>query len=70
MNDDRLHVRSRAEAQRDILRQAIDDYLKGAYEHARNNRKCPHGIWSWDACEQCISEHFEGAVSRATEIEK
>lgn len=48
----------------DRLRKGIQDYLDGNYASPRDGRavspqqKCPHGMFYWDACENCIDEHF------------
>lgn len=48
----------------DRLRKGIQDYLDGNYEHPRKNRgldpqlRCPHGMFYWDDCGNCIDEHF------------
>jgi hypothetical protein len=46
------------------LRKGIQDYLDGNYVSPRSFRsqgaqtKCPHGMYYWDTCENCIDEHF------------
>lgn len=43
------------------LRQGIQDYLNGDYGRDYFNTKhdtCPHGLFSWNACENCIDAHF------------
>ena len=47
------------------LRKGIQDYLDGNYVSPRDGRKegpqqkCPHGMFYWDSCENCIDEHFK-----------
>jgi hypothetical protein len=46
------------------LRKGIQDYLDGNYANPRDGRadgpqtRCPHGMFYWDTCENCIDEHF------------
>jgi hypothetical protein len=51
----------------DVLRKAIEDYLNGDYECPRRHRpgKCKHGIFYWEACEQCVDDHFQAALEAA-----
>ena len=54
------------------LRKGIQDYLDGNYLHPRSYRvegpqtRCPHGINYWDACEDCIDEHFQKLLTQTT----
>lgn len=42
------------------LRKGIQDYLDGDYEpKVKKIDKCPHGLYGYEACEECISEHFQ-----------
>lgn len=42
------------------LRKGIQDYLDGDYEpKVKKIDKCPHGQYGYEACEECISEHFQ-----------
>ncbi|MCK1445388.1 hypothetical protein IVB43_23675 [Bradyrhizobium sp. 48] len=43
------------------LRQGIQDYLDGDYgrDYFHTARdKCPHGLFRWESCENCIDAHF------------
>lgn len=44
------------------LQKGIQDYLDGNYGRAQHFKskhdKCPHGLFGWEACENCIDEHF------------
>lgn len=42
------------------LRKGIQNYLDGDYEPKIIGKvnKCPHGKFKWEACENCIDEHF------------
>lgn len=44
------------------LQKGIQDYLDGSYGRAQyfksKNDKCPHGLFGWEACENCIDGHF------------
>ena len=54
------------------LRRGIQDYLAGSYANPRDARKvgpqekCPHGMFYWDACENCIDEHFKKLLEPVT----
>jgi len=54
------------------LRKGIQDYLDGNYVGPRAGRKdgaqtrCPHGMFYWDACENCIDEHFAALLKNDT----
>jgi hypothetical protein len=43
------------------LRQGIQDYLDGNYEHPSKHRpgKCEHGVYYYEECGACIDAHFE-----------
>ena len=53
------------------LRKGIRDYLDGNYESPRAGRvhgpqtKCRHGMFYWDACENCIDDHFARLLTPA-----
>lgn len=56
------------------LQKGIQDYLDGSYGRAQyfksKNDKCPHGLFGWEACENCIDGHFSrllALVSGSTE---
>ncbi len=41
------------------LRKGIQDYLDGDFgPRIKKNDKCPHGLYSYEVCGQCIDEHF------------
>ena len=44
------------------LRKGIQDYLDGDYGRDQffktKHDKCPHGLFGWEACENCIDAHF------------
>lgn len=44
------------------LRKGIQDYIDGDYgreQHFKTKHdKCPHGLYGWEACENCIDAHF------------
>lgn len=46
-----------------IAQEAITKFLDGDYENPRRHRpgQCAHGIWYWQACENCADAHFEAA---------
>ena len=58
-----------AQAEIARLRKGIQDYLDGNYISPRAGRdispkqKCPHGMFYWEACENCIDEHFAAVLS-------
>ena len=53
------------------LRKGIQDYLDGNYTNPRSFRaqgaqtKCPHDHYYWEACDECIDEHFNKLLSPA-----
>ena len=53
-------------AERARLRAAIQNYLDGNYPHADKTHKCPHGLYGYEACENCIDEHFQRALAEGT----
>ena len=44
------------------LRKGIQDYLDGDYGRQQyfktKHDKCPHGLFGWESCENCIDAHF------------
>lgn len=60
----RLAERSKALSQ---LRGGIQDYLDGDYGRDQyfktKHDKCPHNLFSWEACENCIDEYFTKLLS-------
>lgn len=41
------------------LRKGIQDYLDGNYEPKVGKiEKCPHGVYGYEVCENCIDKHF------------
>lgn len=54
-------------AEIDRLRKGIQDYLDGNYGRSKHFKskhdKCPHGLFSWEACENCIDEHFTALLA-------
>jgi hypothetical protein len=55
------------------LRSGIQDYLDGDYGREKHFKtkhdKCPHGLYSWEPCENCIDEYFAKLLAEAKEIE-
>ena len=60
---------ARLTAERDRLRAAIQNYLDGNYPHANKTYKCPHGLYGYEACENCIDEHFQRALAEQVDRE-
>ena len=53
------------------LRKGIQDYLDGDYgrDYFRTVRdKCPHGLFRWESCENCIDAHFAKLISPAERV--
>lgn len=47
------------DAENQRLRKGIQDYLDGDYEpKVKKMEKCPHGLYGYEACENCIDKHF------------
>lgn len=48
------------------LRKGIQDYLDGNYgpRFTRKIDKCPHGLFGYEACENCIDAHFTDLLAR------
>lgn len=49
------------------LRKGIQDYLDGDYGRNQyfktKHDKCPHGLFGWESCENCIDAHFTALLS-------
>ena len=49
------------------LRTGIQNYLDGDYEpKIKKIDKCHHGVYGYEACENCIDEHFSRLLTRTT----
>lgn len=51
------------------LRKGIQDYLDDDYEpKVKKIEKCHHGVYGYEACENCIDEHFAKLLANAPKV--
>ncbi|WP_407529252.1 hypothetical protein [Methylobacterium oryzisoli] len=60
-----MSERDEARAEVERLREGVQAYLDGNYDHPRRHRptECKHGIYYTDACENCVDEHFAALLT-------